>query len=85
MLPHPALRQLSPPHPSFKCVGDGIGQQWRRFPIRDQPELMRGPGRRDMQQMTGDGIVRIGRIVHIQPQYDVCDPCATKREQGWDF
>lgn len=25
------------------------------------------------------------RMVKILPQYDVCDPCATKREQGGDF
>ena len=25
------------------------------------------------------------RTVMLQPQYDVCDSCATKREQGWDF
>lgn len=29
--------------------------------------------------------VGCGRTVHIQPQYDVCDSCATRREQGWDF
>lgn len=23
--------------------------------------------------------------VKIMPQYDVCDSCATKREQGFDF
>lgn len=26
-----------------------------------------------------------GRTVRIMPQYDVCDSCATKREQGFDF
>jgi len=25
------------------------------------------------------------RIVKIMPQYDVCNSCATQREQGWDF
>jgi hypothetical protein len=29
--------------------------------------------------------VGCGRLVRIQPQYDVCDSCATKREQGWDL
>lgn len=29
--------------------------------------------------------VGCGRRVKIQPQYDVCNSCATKREQGWDF
>ena len=26
-----------------------------------------------------------GRKVKLLPQYDVCDSCATKREQGADF
>lgn len=29
--------------------------------------------------------VGCGRTVNILPQYDVCSPCADKREQGWDF
>lgn len=29
--------------------------------------------------------VGCGRTVKIQPHYDVCDSCATKREQGWDI
>ena len=29
--------------------------------------------------------VGCNRTVHIQPHYDVCDSCATKREQGWDI
>lgn len=29
--------------------------------------------------------VGCGRTVSIQPHYDVCDSCATKREQGWDL
>lgn len=26
-----------------------------------------------------------GRSVMLQPHYDICDTCATKREQGWDI
>lgn len=29
--------------------------------------------------------VGCGRKVKIMPHYDVCDSCATKREQGWDI
>lgn len=29
--------------------------------------------------------VGCGRTVRIQPHYDVCDSCATKRERGWDI
>ena len=29
--------------------------------------------------------VGCGRMVNIQPHYDVCDACATIRESGGDF
>jgi len=29
--------------------------------------------------------VGCGRTVRIRPQYDVCSPCADKRERGADF
>lgn len=37
------------------------------------------------KQSVSKVCVGCGRKVSILPQYDVCDPCATKREQGWDF
>lgn len=41
--------------------------------------------KRVQQHSVEKECVGCGRIVKILPQYDVCDSCATKREQGWDF
>lgn len=50
------------------------------FDPRDGAEWFRRHVELNSVEKECDGC---GRWVKIMPQYDVCDSCATKREQGW--
>ena len=59
---------------------DNFGH-WDDMDDPDMKDFYRDVQRRSVVKKC----VGCGRRVKILPEYDVCDSCATKREQGWDI